>query len=319
MQILRRLARHSATHFLLLGALAFALVLNWPEAPAAAQAVAINRAEIDALRTRESERLGRPVQDAEFKRSLDAYVDDRILLERAFDLGLDRNNPAVENRLLRLLEFLDEDIGGTDVQKLMHARRLGLDRSDPMVCRVLIEAVRFLVSKPKPADFPGDAEIAEYYRQHAQSFDSEARWNLTQVFFGHARQGGDARRNAERLIEDFRRGRLDEAALMAAGDAFQEGNRMGPLTRAGIGTRFGEDFSAGFAGLPAGSWQGPLPSPYGWHLVKAVPAGARRPAPLQQVHNRIVHELMRQRGEARLRQRMTELRRIYTVSLEPAP
>ena len=52
-----------------------------------------------------------------------------------------------------------------------------------------------------------------------------------------------------------------------AGDRFMFGYAHEQLSGIEVGSMFGMDFSERLFELPVGSWQGPVPSSYGLHLV----------------------------------------------------
>ena len=70
------------------------------------------------------------------------------------------------------------------------------------------------------------------------------------------------------------------------------------------------------AAAPLAAWAGPIPSSYGLHLVwvhEREPAGV--PA-LGAVRSRVVHALLEERRQARLRERMAALRARYDIRVD---
>jgi parvulin-like peptidyl-prolyl isomerase len=70
------------------------------------------------------------------------------------------------------------------------------------------------------------------------------------------------------------------------------------------------------AAAPLAAWVGPVPSSYGLHLVwvhEREPGGLPS---LAAVRSRVVHALLEERRQVRLRERMTALRARYDIRIE---
>src|SRR5262249_58581102 len=75
-----------------------------------------------------------------------AVSDDELLYREALALGVDRRDPAVRERLVRLGGFVGEDRGERDALE-REARRLGLERSDVVIRRHLAEIMRLAAGR----------------------------------------------------------------------------------------------------------------------------------------------------------------------------
>src|SRR5262245_66203836 len=120
----RSLVRAPALHFLLAGALLFAL-----------RSVAEQRHQ--------------PAADGA------TLSDDELLYREALALGVDRRDPAVRERLVRLGGFVGEERDERQAQE-EEARRLGLERSDLVVHRHLAEMMRPAGGRLDAARYPPD-------------------------------------------------------------------------------------------------------------------------------------------------------------------
>jgi parvulin-like peptidyl-prolyl isomerase len=272
MNVLARLLRAPAFHFLVLGGLLFALDGRAP-APA-----------------------GRALGPA--------ASDEDILLEEALALRLDRQDRLVRERLAGLVRVVEagevEDADGL----ARDARRLGLERHDLVVRRHLVQAMQLALAHGGSQDFPDEAALAAYLERHRERFMQPARLRFSHVFFARDRAGEPAGTAARAAVA-----RLGSAAPAPAapGDAFLSGSEIAgsepELTRT-----FGAAFTAALAGLPAGRWAGPVESPFGWHVVllhERIPPAL--PA-LDAVRARVVHGVLAERAASRLAERLAERR-----------
>src|ERR1700689_2940705 len=108
--MLRRLARSSLVHFILLGALVFAIA---PPARAARRRIVVSSQEVAELQSAEAQRLGVPkLSDAEAREVETRTIEDELLYREAIRLSLDRDDPLVKQRLVQKHLMLVEDLGG---------------------------------------------------------------------------------------------------------------------------------------------------------------------------------------------------------------
>jgi len=139
----RSLVRAPALHFLLAGALLFAM-----------RSVAEQRRQTAADGA--------------------TLSDDELLYREALALGVDRRDPAVRERLVRLGGFVGEERDERQAQE-EEARRLGLERSDLVVHRHLAEMMRLAAGRLDAADYPTEGELAAYLAAHAGAFRAPPR------------------------------------------------------------------------------------------------------------------------------------------------
>jgi peptidyl-prolyl cis-trans isomerase C len=239
---------------------------------------------------------------------LDATVaDDELLYREAVALGVDRRDDAVRGRLARLGSFVGED-AADEATLEAEARRLGLERSDVVVKRHLAQMMRLAAGRLERGDFPTEAELHAYLETHADEFAMPARVRFTHVYLSRSRRGGRVDDDAQRLLDELRRGGVSPEDAGDRGDAFLGGASVGPASAADLERRFGHGFAEGIQEATPGTWVGPIPSSYGLHLVWV---HERLPVQLpsfDSVQGRIVHRLLRERGEARAEQRIAALR-----------
>jgi hypothetical protein len=104
---LRRLIREPLVHFLLAGAVIFA-VLSWhtpPDDPASRQ-IHLTREDQARLSVNFSEIMGRPPTQAELDALIDRWVREEVLYREALRLGLDDGDAVIRKRLAQKMDVL---------------------------------------------------------------------------------------------------------------------------------------------------------------------------------------------------------------------
>jgi peptidyl-prolyl cis-trans isomerase C len=143
------------------------------------------------------------------------------------------------------------------------ALRLGLDKDDMIIRRRLAQKMAFATDDVAAAADPSEATLRAYYAQTAGRYASPARVSFQQVFFSGDRPHGGAAQAAGQALA-----RAKEDQREPSGDPF-----LFPLAYQDVGVQdllrdYGPAFVKTLETAPIGSWQGPVLSPYGWHLVR---------------------------------------------------
>ena len=304
-------------HFTVLGALLFT-VLSWhapapvPRGPA--PPIVITAADTARLRAEWQQLHGRAPGAAVVAHLIDDAVDEEVLHREALAAGLDRRDPLVRDRLVRLARFLDQGSSEDPDALAREARRLGLAERDVVIRRHLVQSMRLALAHLEPAELPAEPEIAAYLAAHGAEFTEPARVHLTHVYLSRDRVG---RRPDEirRLRDALRRTGVGPAEGPPLGDPFIQGADIEGST-ARLDGIFGAGFAAALEQAPLGEWSGPVASSYGWHMVWVHAREKARVPPLATVRGRITHTLLEKRRQQRLRERLSALRARYTVRVE---
>jgi peptidyl-prolyl cis-trans isomerase C len=228
----RRWLREPLLHFLLLGTLLFLghRVLN-PGPEAGTQSTRIELTD-DDLRQMTVAWLaqGRPAPTPEQMQSLvEARIREEILYREALALGLDRNDTIVKRQLARKMEFLAEDVS--------------------------------VIGEPKPE------ELSVWFAKNAQRFALSPRASFRHLYFSGDRRGQRAREEAARAVHTLvgKPGEWPGAAKLADRFMFQDFYPDRSFEQ--LAKDFGPGFAQALFQLTPGSWQGPIESGYGWHVI----------------------------------------------------
>ena len=110
---LRGWLREPLVHFLLLGALLFAL-FNWlgGDTGPMSNRITVAQAQVEQLAAAFGKTWQRPPTEAELKGLVDEYVREEIAYREAVAMGLDRDDTIIRRRMRQKLEFLVEDAAG---------------------------------------------------------------------------------------------------------------------------------------------------------------------------------------------------------------
>jgi len=315
-----RFLRAPWLHFLLVGTLLF-VVARWQgrgETSGIGRTIVITAAQQTRLREDFQRQFGRVPSPAAVKALVADAIEDEVLYREALAHGLDQGDRVVRNRLLQLARFVGEQgASELDEERLIErARQLGLDRSDLVIRRYLVQRMRLLGSQPSAGDLPDEEALQGYLERKADQFRRPERVRLTHVYLSRDRRGARLAGDAERSLGDLRRaGRAPETAA-DLGDPFIRGRDMAASSEQDLARAFGPEFAPIAMDLPTGSWEGPVPSSYGLHLVwvhERIPGGM---PPLAAVRNQVVHGVLQERKAASLAARLAGWRAAYTVEIE---
>ena len=178
---------------------------------------------------------------------------DEIDVERLRDQWeLQMRRPPSHEELWDLLnQFVREEIYYRESQ------RLGLDINDSIVRQRMVQKLTFLTEDIATAAPIANAELEEYFSQNKDDYRIAARYSFSHRYFSVDRRK-DAKSDAnEALISQ------------EPGDPFMLQKRYSARSESQIGALFGRDFAKALSTMEvSSSWQGPLESAYGWHVVR---------------------------------------------------
>jgi hypothetical protein len=221
---------------------------------------------------------GRPAPTPEVMASLvDLRVREEILYREALALGLEKGDTIVKRRLAQKMEFLFEDVSA------------------------LREPTR--------------EELKAWFEKSSDRFALPARASFRHLYFSPDRRGPRAREDAARALDTLR-GKPARAQERAAGaDPFMFQGYYADRSPEEVARLFGPRFAQALLQQPPGSWQGPIESGYGWHLVWVDSLTPRRVPVFEEVETEARAEwIADQRAETR-RRAYEALRARYEIVL----
>jgi len=223
--------REPLLHFLVLGALLFVVYgcVHRGFSNPTSRKIELTLEDLNPIEAYFVSQWHREPTTPEFAALVEDRVRDEILYREALRMGLDKNDIIVKRRLAQKMEFLSEDIAN--------------------------------------AHEPTVEELRAWYGKNEQRFAQPEKVAFRHLYFSQDRRG--------RRTQDDATGTL--STLIALPDSSQVPARLGdrfPLESAyeartldELSKDFGLPFAQSLFKLKPGSWQGPIQSGYGWHVV----------------------------------------------------
>jgi len=310
-----RLLRSPAVHYAILGALLYVIVSpHGPTRPAVRLVVPASRLESTL---QEYARLnGRPLTPEERQRVFRAVVDQEILYAYALRLGLDKE-PVVERRLAQVATFVAENPHAAKSTKELadEALLLGLNDGDLVVRRMLIDGARRLIRAAVLVHEPEDAVLEAYLRQHPEEFQLPAQTHLSHVLVDTRLHGEQTAHEARSRLARLQADTVRPEQAAAYGDVGFVAANLPALPDMELERRFGYRFVQQLSGLSVGTWEGPIPSRYGLHLVFVQERIPARVAALAEVRNDVRARVRATLADAWLATRLEQLRTEFQVEI----
>jgi hypothetical protein len=229
---MKRLLREPLLHFLLLGAALFGLY-SFTQAgrtvPASSKQIQLTLDELAQLALLFQAQWRREPTPEELTRLIENKVQNEVLYREALAMGLDKDDEIVKRRLAQKMEFLAEDVAAL---------------RDPTV-----------------------DELRAWFEKNAARFALSPRASFRHLYFSPDRRGDRARDEAARALLKLAGKSGDWPGASALADPFMFQDHYGDRSFEQLANLFGPPFAQAVLDLTPGSWQGPIESGYGWHLV----------------------------------------------------
>ncbi len=318
-------ARAPFVQFLALGAVLFGLARILDERPetgvprAAPRRITITTSDAARLAQGWARRTGATADEATRAALVESAIEEEMLAREARRLSLDRNDPAVRARLLDQMRFLESgatrerDASETDEALVAEARSLGLDRSDAAVRRILAGRMRSVLAPPSAADDGDTASRRAWFLAHAALFRQPARVSLQQLPLPQPAADPAAAQTDPSLLEQLRGDTLSFEQARRQARPLPLPAELSATSETRLATIFGADFARVAMQLEPGSWQGPIRSAHGSHLVLVIDRFPATPATFEEVEPQVRLALRAENRAARLARAIGELRERYEI------
>ena len=231
MMPLRRWLREPLVHFLLAG---LALFVVYALTPGGRRSAESKRIEFTTNDLRRLE-IGwaatwqRSPTAAQFQGLIEEEVRQEILYREALAFGLDKGDTIVKRRLAQKMEFLTDDVA----------------------------AMRE----------PGAEELKAWFLKNRDRFALPPRASFRHIYFSFDQRNDRTRGDAASALASLAGETSEASANGRLGDRFMFQEYFGDRTPEQVAQVFGKAFATALFTLRPGSWQGPVESGYGWHLV----------------------------------------------------
>lgn len=278
MQDKRTLLREPLVHFLVFGALLFALY-GWTgsdsEVSRAGNRIELTAADIQALRDQWARQWQRAPTPQELERLVADRIREEVLYREALAMGLDRDDTIVRRRMVQKMEFLVTDIA-------------------------------------VPADPPEEA-LREYFATHRDRYQQAARVSFSHIYFSTDRRGERAYADAQQALEQLRANGAAADGGGKLGDRFMLYGDYASQSQAQISRTFGSRFAGEVMELAPAAWQGPILSGYGVHLVYVTQSQPAAPLALDAVRRQVEADYLGEQRKLANRRAYERLRERYEI------
>lgn len=200
-------------------------------------------------------------------------------------------------------------------EKIMYqeALALGLDQGDSFVRRRLAQKMEFFSSDLADLANPGEEELLQYMSVHKEMFRSLGKINFTQIYINPDKH--KLQTYSQTLLDTLRSKKNEvDIALLTDSNMFKQsytGENEYSLKKV-----FGETFVKELFALPVQTWQGPITSGYGEHLIYITSLTPGKQEPLSLVRNKVVMEYKAQKRKEMDKVFYENLRKNYDVIVE---
>jgi hypothetical protein len=217
------------------------------------------------------------------------------------------NRPPTEDEFRGLMEeFLKEEV------LYREALGMGLDQDDQIIRRRLRQKLEFMTADFVGTVEPTDEELQAYLDEHADRYRSDGRLRFVQVFIGSGGADAEARARAvlDRLLAD------PDQEIGALTDPFLHPLAYPDASEQELRSVYGPDFAQLMMQQPVGTWSGPVPSPFGLHLVRVDTRVEGEAPTLQAARAEVYRDLMFERTREAEQAYFEGLLEQYTVTVE---
>jgi peptidyl-prolyl cis-trans isomerase C len=230
--LLKRCLREPLVHFVLIGGTLFAVysALHSKEtASIDSKKIVLTASDLEQIGLM-WQAQGRPVPTAEQIQSLlDNKIREEVLYREALELGLDKEDTIVKRRMAQKMDFLAEDL--SDLRE------------------------------------PTREELKAWFGKNSERFKVPGRASFRHLYFSFDKHGNKTSDIAAEALKKIsgRASNSPEAAAVA--DSFMFQDYYGDRSFDELAKTFGPGFARSLFAQQTGSWQGPIESGYGWHLI----------------------------------------------------
>jgi len=280
---MRRWLHEPLVHFLALGLALFAISRVVDADRGGAQRLSRIELTPDDIRQVEvvwQAQWQRPPTADELRGLLEARIREEVLYREGLALGLDRGDTIVKRRLAQKMEFL-----GEDVSKL-----------------------------PEPTT----AVLRAWFEKNPQRYALPGRVSFRHLYFASDRRGAPARQAADVALAQVTRAGSD-ATGAGLGDRFMYQDYYADRDPDQVAGVFGSAFAKSLFALDARpSWQGPVESGFGWHVVRVESRTPGRVPTFDEVEAMVRTDWVSDQRDESRRKAFEVMRARYTVVLPPA-
>jgi peptidyl-prolyl cis-trans isomerase C len=189
----------------------------------------------------------------------------------------------------------------------------GMAENNMSVRRALVTQMNLLAESQVEQSALTEKEVQSFYSLRKDQYRQEPRISFQQVYFKQENLAQLSDADLQSLISSLNQ---DQQAFMEVGDPIMLPPLHNQQTPSQVGNQFGTEFAEQLFQVDDEGWTGPITSGFGSHLVKVLEKTNQADAPLEQVWDQVVNDLVYEEKQAAKEQFYTELLRQYDVSYQ---
>ena len=280
---MQRFLREPLLHFLLVGGVIFAaysVLQAGRTAPAPPKEIRLSLDEVAQVALLFQAQWRREPTTEELGRLVENRIQEEVLYREALAMGLDKSDTIVKRRMAQKLQFLAEDVAARE---------------------------------------PTTADLKAWHGKNADLFAQPGRVSFRHLYFSPDRRGERAREAATDALAKLAGQPQDSELAVALADRFMFQDYYRDRAPEFLGKEFGPRFAQAVAKLPSGSWQGPIESGFGWHLVYVDTVTRGRVPVFEEIESDVRTAWLNEQKEQAWRKAYSDMRAKYTVLMAAPP
>jgi parvulin-like peptidyl-prolyl isomerase len=194
------------------------------------------------------------------------------------------------------------------------ALALGLDQNDTILRRRLMQKMEFLSNDLAELNQPDETELNKYFVDNQDKYKLPARISFTHIYFSMEKRGAKAFEDAKKVLLELKSSRAPER-----GDSFMMEYDFIQETPTVIARVFGSGFFEQLFTLETNTWQGPVQSGYGFHLVRISEKTDSRMPELASVIKKVRTDWMFEQRQKTNKEIYERFKERYEIVVEDAP
>src|SRR5271165_2072104 len=198
------------------------------------------------------------------------------------------------------------------------ALAMGLDKDDTIVKRRMAQKMQFLAEDVAAAHEPSSAELKAWFDKNQDKLALPSLISFRHIYFSPDSRGQNAQVDAAQALTKLAGQPADSKVATSMGDRFMFQDYYGDRAPDAIAKEFGPPFAVAVEKLKPGSWQGPIESGYGWHLVFVTTVIPGRVPAFEEIESDVKTAWLGEQKRQAWEKAYAEMRAKYTVLL-PAP
>jgi peptidyl-prolyl cis-trans isomerase C len=280
---MKRWLREPLLHFLLLGLLLFAAYAYMHRGRGgfeSSKQIVLSLDELQQMDIYFESQWHRQPTPAEFQAMVEDRVREEVLYREALAMGLDKDDTIVKRRMSQKMQFLAEDVAA--------------------------------------AHEPSPAELKAWFDKNSNKFALPSRYSFRHLYFSPDKRGKNAEDDAAKALAKIAGQPEDSKLAVSLADQFMFQDYYGDRAPDAIAKEFGPQFAVSLERLKPGSWQGPIESGYGWHVVYVDTVIPGRIPAFEEMEPDVKTAWLAEQKQQAWQKAYMEMRAKYTVLL-PAP